>query len=257
MQRIAQIAAGFVSIIGLVVLVGWYVGAGWLTTDFPHFASMAPNTALAIIALGLGVTMRDRPRLALALGAFVVGIGGTTLLEYALDPTFGIDNALPGIDPVDGLLARMSPATAAALVLLGGAVIGTARGRASLVRGLAMVAFGVGYVAVLGHLYDVEALHAAGGYRSMAAHTAACITILSAVLLVSDDEEGLVGLWRDRGGAGHLLRPLAPFLLLGPPALGWSLLRAERAGWFDISLGVAILVTTVTVSGGPLRGARP
>jgi len=252
MERIARVAASIVAVVGLGVLVGWYTGTELLTTVVPGYASMKPNTALSLVALGAGVTLLGRRGWAAALGALVVGIGGATLLEYTLNRSLGIDTVMPGLDLVGPQAARMAPATAVAMVLLGGAVVAVDRGRSGVARVLAMLAFAVSYVAVLGYVYGVRSLYAAGGYASVAVHTATCIAILSVALLLLDAEAGPVGLLRDRGGAGQLLRPMVPFLLLGPPALGALQLWAQGAGWFDSRFGVTLLVMSMTVTGGVL-----
>src|SRR5680860_1217594 len=135
MERIAKIAAGAVALVGLLVLVGWYTGTEWLTAVVPGYVSMKPNAALSLIALGAGVAMSSRQRWAIALPALAVGISGATLLEYALDSSFGLDTFLPGIEFEDPGAYRMAPATAVALATLGVAAIGAARGRMRLMRG--------------------------------------------------------------------------------------------------------------------------
>ena len=249
MQRVGRCAASLVGVVGLLVLVGWYTGGGGLTSM--GSVSMKPNAALSFVALAVAVVCFDRRRVAVSLGALVAGLGLVTLVEYARGVSTGVDRLLPGIDVgSDG--ARMAPTTAIALLLLGTAVVSGALGRPRLMRGVAMVAFGIGQVAILGYVYGVSSLYSVGGFTRIALHTSVCVVVLSLSILLLDPSSGLVGLVRSRGSAARLLRPLVPFLLVGPPVLGWLCLQAEERAWFDNWFGVVMLIMGMTVLGGAL-----
>lgn len=250
MERLGTIASWLVCACGVVVLVGWYSGIVALTTVAPGYVSMVPNTALAFVVLGTGV-LAVRHRAGVVLGGCAGALGGATLLEYLLGMSFGIDLLLPGID-LSGQDPRMAPATAVAMTLLGGAIVAGGLGRPTAMRWTTMAALGVAYVAVLGYAYGVSSLYTVGGYTSIALHTAVCFCILGVALLLEEPSRGLVGLLRDEGSAGSLLRPLAPALVIGPPVIGGLCLKAEAVGWFDTAFGVAVLVMSMTVLGGAL-----
>jgi diguanylate cyclase (GGDEF)-like protein/PAS domain S-box-containing protein len=240
-----------VGAVGFVVLVGWYADVGSLTTVFPGYSPMRPNTAVAFIALGIAVATLDKRRLAVALSAATAALSGATLVEYVLGHSLGIDSLLPGID-LGGDAPRMAPATALSLLLLAGAILAGGHDHARLMRGLAMTSLGVGEVAIVGYAYGVSSLYTVNGYTSMALHTALCVAVLSLSILLYDPSAGVVGLLRDGGSAGKLLRPIVPFLLLGPFLLGWLRLWAEDNGLFDTRFGVGALVMSMTVFGGAL-----
>jgi len=170
MERVGRGGALGVGLIGAMVLVGWYAGVAELTTFLPGHGSMKPNTAAALVALALAVTMLDRGRLVLPVGVFAVALGSATLLEYVLGRSLGID-LLPGID-LGSDAPRMAKATALSLVLLGSAVIAAARGRTTLMRGFALAALCVAQVAILGYAYGVSLLYSLAGATTMAVHTA-------------------------------------------------------------------------------------
>jgi len=250
MERIGRVGAIVVGIAGAVVLVGWYSGIQALTTVVPGYTSMKPNTAVALVALAVAVTMLGRSRWTEPLGAFAILVGGSTLLEYLLGRSLGVD-VLPGIS-VGGDSARMAPVSTVALVLLGSAVIAARRDRAALMRGLAVVALSIGHIAVLGYAYGVSSLYTVGGFTSMALHTALAIEVLALSILLLDPSAGLARMFRDRGSAGRLVRPMVPFLIIGPSCLGWLRLWAEDQGWFDTRFGVSFLVMSMTLLGGLL-----
>ncbi|MEB0222591.1 hypothetical protein, partial [Pseudomonas sp. AB12(2023)] len=67
----------------------------------------------------------------------------------------------------------------------------------------------------------------------MALITALAVAFESVSILLTRPNNGLVGLLRDPGSSGQLLRPVVPLLLLGPFVLGWLRLWGQRQGWFD------------------------
>jgi diguanylate cyclase (GGDEF)-like protein/PAS domain S-box-containing protein len=251
MKRARRACAALAAATGLAVLVGWYTGGSSLTTMFLGETPMRPNTAVGFIVLGVAVASLDRRRLSLPLAAAATALGGATLLESLLGRSLGIDMLLPGID-LGVETARMAPATAFSLLLLGAGVIAGGLDRATLMRVLALVSLAVSQVAMLGYAYGVSSLYTVAGATSMALHTAVCVAVLSVAILVHDPSAGLVGLLRDKGSAGNLLRPIAPFILLGPTVLGGVRLWAQDQGWFDTRFGIALLVMSMTVLGGAL-----
>lgn len=249
MERMARVGTGLVLATGLAVLIGWYTGTAWLTTLSPFEGAMRPNTALALMALSVAIVFPGRR--ALALGAGVAALGAATLVEYALSRPLGFDLLLPGLD-LGGTSARMALSTAVCLLLLGLAVIAATRTWVWAMRALAAGVFGVGYVALLGYMYDVSSLYSVGGFSGVALPTAASLVVLSLALLFLDPKAGLVTLLRDQGSAGRMLRLLVPFVVITPAFLEWLRLRAQDQGWFDANVGMAIVTMSMTVLGGAL-----
>ncbi|MGQ0631336.1 MAG: PAS domain S-box protein [Sporichthyaceae bacterium] len=244
MERIGRLGAILVLAVSALVLIGWYADLRALTSIAPGYATMKPTTALALAALA-GGALTSSTRWRVLAGAVPATLGILTLGEYLLGTSFAVGTLLPGIS-LDGDSPRMAPATASALTALGLAVISGALGRTRLMRAPAVAAFAIGYLATVGYVYSVSSLYTVGGFTSMAVHTAACVCVISTVLLVQDPDEGLVALLRDRGSAGALARPMLAFLLAGPMSLGWLCLRMQDRGWIDASFGFALLVTSLT-----------
>jgi len=117
------IAGVIVIVLGVLVLLGWAVGSGLLTSVIPGLPSMKVNTALALmcaavavlcLALGTGVmTRRIGQLLALVLAVF----GVLVICEY-LFGGLGFDQAFAH-DVAGSFPGRPSPETALALMVLG------------------------------------------------------------------------------------------------------------------------------------------
>ncbi|WBM79364.1 diguanylate cyclase [Cryobacterium breve] len=248
MQQLARISAAVTGAMGLIVLAGWYLGASTLPAPFAGPWSMKPTAALALLVLSLALFLLERRRVALVLGLTVALIGALTLSEDILGVTLGIDRLLPGI-ALGGQEPRMAPATAVSLILLGIAVCASLLPRASWMLGLAFGSLTVSLLALLGYAYGASSLYTLSGYTSMALITALAVGFASVAILLARPDTGLVGLLRDPGSAGRLLRQVVPLFLLGPFMLGWLRLWGQRQGLFDTVLGVAFLIATMTVVG--------
>lgn len=259
MGMLSRTGACLVGSIGLLVLIGWFTRISALTTVLPGLIPMKPTTAVAIILLALAVVVARR-RVAVSLAAVVVFVGSAALLGYTVGSTLGIAGWVPGID-LAGVEPRMAPITAVGLILLAAALIAGRLEQLTLMQVCAHAALLISAIALLGYAFGVSSLYTVAGFTSVALHTAVSMAILAAAVLLQRPAAGLVGLLRDQGSAGVLLRRVVPHILIGPVALGLLCLWGESLGLFDARYGVAILVTGMTVLGVTLmwvaaRGLR-
>ncbi len=191
-RRATQACAAFVALAGVAAIVGWMTGQSALRSLRANYIPMAPNTALAFIALSLALvgaaSNRRVGRLVAGFCAGLVGcVGVLRLLEFALRPGLAVDEwffqvrAGPiGLAPV----GKMSLPTAIAFVAATGAMLAlvwpTRRkpsrhtaGISALVTGLTGLVFSLGYLfspnAPL--LYGTESI-------PMALNTALCFLCL-------------------------------------------------------------------------------
>ena len=115
--------------LGAIGLIGWLINVRVLVTILPGEPPMMPNTALALLLLGIAAAFSDsehsqRPTRFMSTAAagvvFVIGIG--TLAEYALDLPVSIDQLLVHTreGPYSG---RPSPLTAVSLTCLAATVL--------------------------------------------------------------------------------------------------------------------------------------
>ncbi len=171
---------GLTSLLGVVVIFGWYTGNVTLIQVLPTFVAMQYNTALGFVATGAAVVAvaMDAPRWARIAGGIAVTIGVLTLVEYVLGVSLGIDELLMEHDIQVGASnpGRMAPNTAACFTLSGlaCAVSPTAwphRRRVLWRVVLTSLAFGLGVVALAGYAVGLETAYGWGNLTRMAVHT--------------------------------------------------------------------------------------
>ncbi|MGW2641299.1 SpoIIE family protein phosphatase [Streptomyces sp. NPDC001348] len=254
-RAVALVVSLVAALIGAVGLSGWIFGIGVLKSVLPGTdASMKPNTAVALLALGLSALLVARRPVtpwtaAVARTAAVLAglIGALTLVEYLTGAGLGIDQLLFRDDTAGvatGTPGRMAPTTAVALVLGGVAALcaGTRRLPAwtSQVPGLAVLTLGM--LRLYGFAYGVPQLERFGDYTGMALHTALALVLTGIAVFLARADEGLAGLLMNAGTTGALGRRLLGTILVVPPLLGWAVLAGEDAGLYGTRLGVALLV---------------
>ena len=237
-------------------IAGWLLHLPLLTSVFPHYATMKPNTGICLGLVALGIATRQRPGtgasawlnalsiLAITL-ALLLSLG--SILEYVGSLNLGIDTLVipvPGDRPGDPV-GRMAIATASCISLLGLATL--------LVDRLAIPAtlfylgvFGVSLSALLGFVFNAGPLFGVRWFTSMAVHTAlGCFLLSLAGLFLRPEREPLGSLARHEHRKGRS-RWLLPAVTLFPLAVALPPAIAMRLGWIDPGFGLALVIVILT-----------
>jgi PAS domain S-box-containing protein len=252
-------SAIFSTVVGTLVLLGWFTGAVSLTVLLPGLASMKVNTAICLALCGVSLWfMRPKdsesapresaPIFGGCLASIVLVVGLTTLAEYFLHRSLGIDQLLVIDRFGDGhsVPGRMAPHTALCFVVLAVALwlipLDTRRGfRPS--QFLSFVPAVTSMMAILGYLYSVVSLYRIASYTGMALHTAITIFILSLGVLLSTPDRGLTAVVSSDSLGGIVTRRLLPAAFFLPVVIGWLRMEGQKAGLYDTGFGLALMVT--------------
>lgn len=235
--------------LGAMVLLGWAKGIVVITSIVPQWVAMQPNTALCLILAGISLFAAGKSRaqwrwhiVQIATAMIVSAVGLATLLEYALDLQFGIDQLFHPGSAFDPRLfpGRMAVATAANFLLAGAALAMLDTRARVLSQLLALLAMGIATLATLGYAYGVSALYGVGFYASMALHTALGTLLVGAGILLARPAHGVLAVLVSATVGGVLARRLLPLAMVTPFLLGWLRIEGERQGFYDSSFGVAI-----------------
>ena len=235
-----------VAVAGAAVLAGWAADVPALRGLRASYIPMAPNSALAFLALGAGLIAAEGGSRAGRASAGVIGllvalIGATRLVEYVAGIDLAVDRWFFRVPSARFGLAevgKMSLPTCAAFVAAGVALASLAR-RAGDPAGACGLAAGMtGLVFALGYLFSPEAPLLYGTQAiPMALNTALCFVGLGAGL-VSAAGPGAFPL-RSLSGPSTRARLLRVFLPLVVATVG----------------GVAWLTHVVTTSAGASSAA--
>jgi two-component system NtrC family sensor kinase len=252
-----------VALAGGAALLGWATNQPILLGLRASYIPMAPNTALAFIVLGLGLSIVVCPwRWAHGLAglgaALVAAVGVLRLGEFATGLEFAVDHWFFRVrDGQLGLapIGKMSLPTALAFVAASTAVLTLARpGRLNSVRHLAGVcglATGItGLVFCLGYLFSPNAALLYGTESiPMALNTALCFLTLGLGLTVAAGSEAFP-LQRLSGPSirARLLRIFLPLVVGTVGVVAWlTHLVTTTAGSSSAAISSAALATAAIV----------
>ena len=259
------VAAGFASVaVSLLVLVGWAFDIATFKSVLPYAMTMKPNTAVALMALGLSmifavvpkppyVPRANRIRVARLFAAISLLIGFVTLLEYVAELNLFIDQLMfrdAVIHRGGPFPGRISPATAISVVLLSLSLL-TLDARSAKLRRFsqwpALIGVALSFVAVLGYLYGAQQTYQIRPYASVSLQTAIlCVALGLGFVLARPDRSIARELFSQHHG-GLMARRVLPLAILLPVVVGWLRLQGQKAGWYQTEVGLALFAASNVV----------
>ena len=175
-----QTAIGIiVSLLGILVLVGWHINNTALIQVLPAFVPMQYNTALGFLLCGIGLLCFFISRkLSFIFGILVFLLGSLTLSQYIFGFNLGIDELLmkAHITVKTSHPGRMAPNTALCFTLSGIALILHLKIKNKGFWALSIALIGaiitaLGMVALIGYMTGIPIAYGWGQYTQMAVHT--------------------------------------------------------------------------------------
>jgi PAS domain S-box-containing protein len=243
--------------LGAISFIRWLTGANPLATIVPGQPPMMPNTALALLLLGVAGALlytRRATRWSSVLAAVTaLAIGLATIAEYAFNLPLSIDQVLihTAAGPYPG---RPSPPTALAVVLLATAILiidSFPALRTRLSEWLGLCAGLIAFTALLAQMFGAGEVYEVIGRPviGVAVPTALSLLMVSLGVLLERPDRGVMGLATSSGPGGILLRRMAAVAILAPVLFGlaatWIL---TLPGFNEISVLLALIVMSSLVS---------
>ena len=240
--------------IGLAGVLGWILDVERLRSVLPGLFSMRMNTAVTTVVAGAALVLRVRRAylsLTGALAWFVLLVGVVTLVEHAVGRNLGIDELIVH-DHTEGLgrLApgRMAPHTALSFAAAGAALLGLPRpARRGAVEALSLLVTLVGFLTLLGFLYNAPELHAIGPHVAIALHGATSFVALGVGLILAIPGGRIAAALVADDPSGLLARRLLPAAVLSPLVVGGVRMLGQQAQLYDEQTGVGIATLGYTL----------
>ncbi len=222
---ISPICGIIASILGGLVLLGWYFHLHVLIQIHSSFVAMQYNTALGFLVSGIGLlAVNFFNATAIRISAiFLLSLGSLTLAQYIFGFNLGIDQLFMEhyIDLKASHPGRMAPNTALCFFLVGISLWGGGQVANQKQDGKAMgllggLTFSLGIVAFFGYAAGMETAYGWGNLTRMAVHTAFGFMVLGIGLVIYA--------WKADAGEGKKV----PY-------------------WLPVLVGLAFLTTTVLI----------
>lgn len=284
LQSVSQGMSIAVTLIGLIVLLGWIFNIPVLKSVWPGLVTMKANTAISFILCGLSLWQLGRKKkspsrnkspqhkwlrtlnkrdigilkplahlvasILPTLSYLSILIGVLTLLQYILNVNFGIDQWFfqERANAVGtSMPGRMAPNTAFNFVLLGSALVFCQQKRYRIAQYLSVFAWAIAFLGLLGYLYGISAFYGLGRSTEMALHTSIGFILLSVGILLANPDRGPVALLTSDRTLRLLLQPQAIAALVLPPLFGGLILQGTQLNLYDRGVGIALLSVFNTI----------
>lgn len=248
-RRASVVIALLVTAIGALIVVGWALDIPFLQGRFLH-TTPVPNTALAIVAVGLTIVIANRRgtrSTAIAYSACAwtaITTGALTLIEHVTSWDIHFDQLLVrNLGSIANTMGkgRMPVAASLAILLVGCATLLLCRKRlAGLGQVLVLGAGVISLFNMVDRVYGDGSHYGLGAHVSMALASAAPLALLSVALLFSRPDCGLMKTVTTSGTGGLMLRRVLPAVVVAPILLGWVRLYGQYAGLYDTRFGGAL-----------------
>ncbi len=236
-------AAALASVVlGSLVLLSWALDLAAIENFLPGLTAMRPGAAAGFVLGGSSLLMFLR---------------GPEAYSWTRNIALGL-LALTAVAWIDVVLAEMGVVTFEPLRMGFHAVLGftlqaialllLAKERAPARNFGGEAALGAAFVGWAGLIvYTYGAGYSPWESVSRMVLTGLGVTVLGLGTAAADEISGPLRILRSEGPGGALARYLVPFVAITPFVLGWINLAGQRAGWYEPTLGVAVLTLASTV----------
>lgn len=251
---VSAVAAASVSVIAILVLVGWQLDIFVLRAVVPGFVAMNPTTAICFLLLAFSlVALSAAAGRTRKLGASAAAVAGAVAAVKLVGLLANVDTAVDRV-VFPGKLAAvaaakhpnwMAPNTAGAFVLTAIALLLLHAGRRVVLAQVLTLAVALAaLLALIGYTYSLDAFYHFSTYVPMALLAALNFFLLSIGLFAARSRQGLVSAVTSAGPAGSTARRLLPAAVVVPILLGWLRLIGQRRGIYSSEFGVSLMVVS-------------
>jgi len=194
LQSIIPLSGCLVSIMGLLVMIGWFLHLPGLIEINPAFNSMKFNTALGFFSSGIGIFFILRPQkiMTALMGVLLIVLGTMTLWQYLTGINLNIDQLFMQdyLTASSQFPGRMAPQTALCFFLFGSGLLID-----RLVRQRKLVMFWrcfcgaflfvIGTTAIFGYFSHIPFAYTWGSYNALAVHTTIGLCLLGIAMMLT------------------------------------------------------------------------
>lgn len=247
------------TLICIITLFAWVCDIDRLKTLAPQFITVKVNTAICFILCGILMILLHKDKKKPITGylvsvfAFIIFlIGLLTVLEYALNYNFGIDELFfkDAPDALDTLYpGRQTPFNALFFFMFGFSFLPNIRQikRPNISQLLLLLVAIIAFVTFVAYMFTAGNLHKVYGYSIISFQSSFAFIFLAVAALFLRPEEGLMRLISSHSIGGKLFRRIFPFCLVVFLSLGWLSFKAETTGLFEHELADSVFIISSVI----------
>ncbi len=188
-NKVADLLSIFITLFGLLILLGWHSGNAMLIKFTPHFDFIPYNAGLLFIFSGLGLfaVSRQYNKLSYYTGGIVIIFALTTLMQYIFGVQLGIDELLmsDSFEANSTFPGRMSFSIALSFLVTGVYIcIVHIRQPLLVFATISAIIFSLAFIAYAEHLMSMDISSGLGMYSKMAVHTSLAFMTISVIIML-------------------------------------------------------------------------
>jgi len=252
------IIASMVSVVAMLVLLGWIANVPLLMTIFPGYISMKFNTGLAFFFTGIVLYLTITEKLTTfryTLSTLIILFSAIILAQDITGKLFGIDELFMKDYLEDslrhGLPGRMAPSTAFSFISLhvGLSLIKSSNRYIGFVsQTLFHLCTFISFVAILGYIFNTPILYKLSFLTSMAIHTALLHFLSSVTAALLRPHLGLMRIFTGKMLGDVLVKRIFPILVVLFILMAYLRILSYRYNLLSVESGIAVYTAIIIVS---------
>jgi PAS domain S-box-containing protein len=261
LRRVSAACAAFAASVGSVVLTGWMLDDDALKGSMFAGVTMKANTAVGHLAIATSLLLLRpevrspaRTWMGRLFALFAIALGAATLSQHLFGWDLHIDELLFREAP--GAVAtqspnRMGPPASTCFPLLGFALLALdrpSRGAATIAQVVALLVAATGLVSILGYVFEAHELFGIAQYTGISFLTAVTFVVITVGIVAARPDVGMMSRLVAADSGALLIRRLLPAAVTLPIALMYLRVLGERAGFYDLYFGRALVVFSFIVT---------
>jgi signal transduction histidine kinase len=260
LKRFSEFVSILISIIGLLVIIGWLFKIPILLSPGPGFSTIKTNTGLAFLLIGFSLwfvqTKRinfHNQRISQVLACIVVIIGVLTLIEYIFNLNLGIDQLL--IEEAVGALNTSSPnrmalTSAVNFILAGISILLWNVKTLRVYRPTQIIAIVGGFISLLGllaYIYDVSLFYHIPKFTAIAFYAVIDFLLLFIAILFARPNKGIMSIISSDNISGVLSRRVLPLIIILPVIFGFIINYGVNIGLYNYQMGNVLFLFSIII----------
>jgi len=257
LESISEYLSILISIIGIIVIIGWIFNIEALKSFLPFFKPISPISAFFFVIIGVSLFLLQNRRVDKAniqitrILMFIIAlISFLILIEYIFNINLGVNRILINYHIENINLAIMAFNSALNFMLTSTAlfILDTHLNKDKYpAQYIILVVALITLFAIAGYIYGASQLYKLYFYISMSFYTTLLFVLVVPAVLFARPDKGLMMILTDRRLGSAFARRILPLIIVFPLLFGFLAFLGERAGFYDTAYAIALMMILTIV----------
>lgn len=257
LESISEYLSILISIIGIIIVIGWIFNFEALKSFLPFFKPISPISALFFVLIGISLFLLQNKRvntiniqITRILMSIVALISILILIEYIFDVNLGVNRILLDypLENINIAIMAFNSAlnfllTSIALLILDKHVNKNKYPAQYIMLVVALITI----FAVTGFIYGASQLYKLYFYTPISLYTTLLFVLVIPTILFARPNKGLMRVLTSERLGSAFARRILPLIIIFPLLFGFLAFLGERAGLYSTAYAIAIMMILTIV----------